>query len=331
MVDLGVLPPGGYGVELARDGELGAPRSTSADPPDRLRYGFVVDFRPGRDPAPVADQVRRLHLTGIQFYDWAYRHADLLGGGEDYADALGQPVSLDTVRALIAGGQLAGADALGYAAVYGVGNAEWPTWQHDALLPAGRRRRTDSATSCAWSTRRRRTGRSTSRRTSRRRCRPVGFDGFHLDQYGYPKWAVRPDGAVVDVAESFVTPDQVGPDRCPRQRWCSTTSTTSRPGVPPPRRRTPIYIEVWQPHDTLDALAAAVSGPAPSAPDRPVVVAAYQHVYDACPAEIADRSTASDHGDAVLARCDPAAGGGGRPDPGRPLLRAQPPRRSRPR
>ena len=28
------------------------------------------------------DTVRRLHLTGIQFYDWAYRHADLLGGGE---------------------------------------------------------------------------------------------------------------------------------------------------------------------------------------------------------------------------------------------------------
>ena len=36
----------------------------------------------------MTDNLRRLHLTGVQFYDWAYRHADLLGGGETYDDAL---------------------------------------------------------------------------------------------------------------------------------------------------------------------------------------------------------------------------------------------------
>ncbi len=47
-----------------------------------MRYGFVVDYRPDRDVAGVRSNIRRLHLTDVQFYDWAYRHADLLGGGE---------------------------------------------------------------------------------------------------------------------------------------------------------------------------------------------------------------------------------------------------------
>src|SRR5690606_6468586 len=84
-----------------------------------------------------AATVRRLHLTGVQFYDWAYRHAELLGGGEEYLDALGQPVSLDTVRRYVAAVRERGADPLGYAAVYAVGPAEWPRWEHDALLDAG--------------------------------------------------------------------------------------------------------------------------------------------------------------------------------------------------
>jgi dextranase len=33
-----------------------------------LRYGFVADYRPGRDIAGFTDNVRRLHLTGVQVY-----------------------------------------------------------------------------------------------------------------------------------------------------------------------------------------------------------------------------------------------------------------------
>jgi dextranase len=95
LVALPGLAPGGYGVELSVDGVTVARTAieVSDRPRQSLRYGFVVDFRPGRELAAVADNLRRLHLTGVQFYDWAYRHADLLGGGESYADALGQPVT----------------------------------------------------------------------------------------------------------------------------------------------------------------------------------------------------------------------------------------------
>jgi len=134
---LGWLPAATYGVELVVDSESARTAvEVTADGRARLRYGFVVDYSPGRELAGVSDLVRRLHLTDIQFYDWAYRHADLLGGGEEYRDALDQPISLATVAALAQTVRDAGARALGYAAVYAVGPDEWPTWKHDALLQA---------------------------------------------------------------------------------------------------------------------------------------------------------------------------------------------------
>ena len=292
LVDLGVLAPGGYGVELAHDGELWRTAiDVQTDPAHRLRYGFVASYLPGRDPTPVADQVRRLHLTGIQFYDWAYRHADLLGGGEDYADPLGQPISLATVRSLVQAVQRAGAAALGYAAVYGVGNAEWPGWSHDALLqpdgtpyglgdflqlvdPAAPDWLQHFLDDLAAAVDR------------------LEFDGFHLDQYGYPKWAVRRDGVVVDVAASFDTLIRAARERLPMARLVfnqvNDFPTVRLAGSP----QDAVYIEPWEPQTTLAALAATVQRAQAAAPGRPVVLAAYQQVYDSVPDEVGDRSTA---------------------------------------
>ena len=141
VVALGPLDAGGFGVEAVDPaGNVLARTAVHVQADDCgesvCRYGFVANYRPGRDLAPVADLARRLHLTAIQCYDWAFRHADLMGGGETYADALGNPVSLATVRRLVAAAHAVGADAIGYAAVYGVGAAEWPAWADLALLDA---------------------------------------------------------------------------------------------------------------------------------------------------------------------------------------------------
>ena len=112
-ITLPPLPEGGYSVEL---GELSTAIEIASDPRARLRYGFVASYAPDKDVAGVSDLVRRLHLTGVMFYDWAWRHADLMGGGEQYDDPLGQPISLGTVRRLIDAVHGAGSRALGYAA-----------------------------------------------------------------------------------------------------------------------------------------------------------------------------------------------------------------------
>lgn len=293
FADLGPLPPGGYGVELAL-GERPVARTAvqvAADPRAVLRYGFVVDYRPGRDVAAVTDNLRRLHLTAVQFYDWAYRHADLLGGGDTYDDALGQPVALETVRALVEGCHAVGSDALGYAAVYAVGPQEWAGWEHDALLTPGGRPYglgdflflVDPAAP-DW------LDHFTGDLADA--VRRVGFDGFHLDQYGYPKRAHRPDGRPVDTAASFSTLIHRVRDELPSARLVFNNVNDFPTWATARTPQDAVYIEVWEPSTRLEHLAHVVTRARAEADGKPVVIAAYQHVYDSAPAAAADRATA---------------------------------------
>ncbi len=288
ILDLGALPAGGYGVEL------GAARTAVEvlDPTiTRHRYGFVTDYRPDQDLDGVLDNLRRLHLTDVQFYDWAYRHADLLGGGEVYDDALGQPIALATVRRLVAAVRAAGARALGYAAVYGVGKAEWPTWEHAALLtPDGPPYGLGDFLSLvdpadpAW------LAHFTTELAAA--ADQLGFDGFHLDQYGYPKLAIRPDGVRVRVEDSFVAVIEAARAALPTSRLVFNNVNdfpTWRTGATP---QDAMYIEVWPPQTTLGHLADVVTRAHSVGAGKPVVIAAYQHVYDSAPVEAADRATA---------------------------------------
>jgi len=288
VVDFGRLPIGGYSVELA---SARTAVEVSGQVRATLRYGFVVDYRPDRDLAAVQDNLRRLHLTGVQFYDWAYRHADLLGGGEQYDDALGQPVALATVRSLIEACHQVGADALGYAAVYAVGPQEWAKWEHDAVLTASGEPYAlgdflfvlDPA-SGDW------LDHFAGDLTAA--VEQVGFDGFHLDQYGYPKQAHRPDGARVDMSDSFCRMIAGVRDALPDARLVFNNVNDFPTWATARTSQDAIYIEVWKPQLGLGHLAQTVTRARAVGGGKPVVIAAYQHVYDSAPAVAADRATA---------------------------------------
>jgi dextranase len=291
-IDLGRLAPGGYGVELrTAEGVVRTAIEVSVDARSRLRYGFVVDYAPDRDLSGVSDTVRRLHLTGVQFYDWAYRHADLLGGGEQYRDALDQPIALETVKRLVVAVQHAGSRALGYAAVYAVGPAEWDRWKHRAILTASGEPYglgdflflVDPA-SADWL--------ESFGAQLRLATERLGFDGFHLDQYGYPKYAVRADGDPVDVGKSFEHMIDAVRQGLPDAHLVFNNVNDFPTWITARSPQDAVYIEVWHPHDTLGALAGVVSRARAVGEGKPVVIAAYQHVYDSAPASAADLATA---------------------------------------
>ena len=286
------LPAASYGIELEYPGGLVRTAiEVSADPRARLRYGFVASYEPGKDVQAVADFSRRLHLNGIQFYDWAYRHADLLGGGDQYDDALGQPITLETVSALVRALRTVGTASYGYAAVYAVGPQEWDRWRQHALLrpdgepyalgdflfildPAAEEWLTHFAEDLHASAER------------------VGFDGFHLDQYGYPKHAATPNGEAVDVAASFHRMIDAVRDRLPESRLVFNNVNDFPTWDSPSAPQDAVYIEPWKPVLTLGALADVASRARAVAGGKPVVLAAYQHVYDRATAEESDRATA---------------------------------------
>lgn len=290
---LPALADGGYGIELVADGAVLARTAVevTADPRARLRYGFVASYAPDKDVQAAARLARRLHLNGIQFYDWAYRHADLLGGGEQYDDALAQPISLATVRSLIEAYRAAGVDSIGYAAVYAVGPQEWDAWKQHALLrPTGEPYAlgdflfiVDPAAD-EWT--------AHFRADLAGASAAVGFDGYHLDQYGYPKFAVTPDGARVDVAESFARLIEEVRDELPDARLVFNNVNDFPTWRTASLAQDAVYIEPWVPNDTLESLVEVVRRARASSAGQPIVLAAYQHIYDAVPRAEADRAAA---------------------------------------
>lgn len=289
LVDLPALPEGGYGLSLhSPDGEILATTAVEvlADPASRLRYGFVANFAPDRDLAPVLRNFRRLHLSGALFYDWAYRHANLMGP-ENYSDPLGQPVSLATVRRLAAALRAGGTLPLGYAAVYGVGKAEWPDWESAALLQA-------DGTICslgeflwlvdpsdpAWL--------AHFRADLRAATDKVGFAGFHLDQYGWPRRADRPDGQEVDMAEAFDVLIREVRAELPDATLVFNNVSDFPVWRTADSPQDVTYTEIWEPHDTLADIAAVATRSRMLAPSRPAVLAAYQTIFEHAPAAVAD-------------------------------------------
>jgi len=295
-------PEGGYGVEAA--GACTA-LDVLADPLVRARYGFVSNYDAGRDVDGVADNVRRLHLNAVQFYDWMYRHADLLPPQDEFADALGRTVSLETVRRLAAAVSGAGSLPLGYAAVYAAGAQEWPEWERDGLFRAngepwmlGDFLWNVDPTSERWLEH---FGADLARAVE-----AVGFRGFHLDQYGAPKLALRSDGSLVDLAEAFPALIDRLARELPDERLIFNNVNDFPTWSTAATDQAAVYIEVWSPHDRLADIARLIAKARALAPEKSVILAAYLSTY-ASADDVAARAaqnlllaTAFSHGGTVL-------------------------------
>jgi dextranase len=253
----------------------------------------------------VAELVRRLHLNAVQFYDWMYRHARLLPPQDQFEDALGRPVSLTTVRELVDAVQGAGSLPMAYAAVYAVGKDERELWSDIALYRSDGRPWT-LGEDFLWNvdpTNERWLGFFADQLAEA--AQQVGFTGFHLDQYGAPKRALRVDGSVVDLAEEFPRLIDRLAAELPDARlifnnvndfpvWATATAAQSA-----------IYVEVWPPHEQLAHLAELVSKARLLAPGKGVILATYLAPYagDQETASAAERlllATVFSHGGSVL-------------------------------
>jgi dextranase len=233
-----------------------------------------------------------------------YRHAELLPPQDEFEDTLGRPVSLATVRALAAAVRAAGSLPLGYAAVYAVGAEHWPAWQDEGLYHA------DGTPwmlgDFLWNVD------PGSERWLRHftaelaaAAEQVGLAGFHLDQYGAPKRALRLDGRPVDLAEAFPKLIERVDAALPEARLVFNNvndfPTWSTAGAP----QDAVYVEVWPPHDRLDHLGGLVAKARGLAPQKPVSLAAYLSGYrddraGALPAMELELATVFSHGGSCL-------------------------------
>jgi dextranase len=246
------------------------------------RYGFVSDFRPERDDVEATlAWLTRYHVNGLQFYDWMYRHEQLLPPAETFTDPLGRPLSLNTVRRLIAAAHARGIAALPYTAIYGASptfQTAHPEWtlldaEHQPLLFAGDFLRImNPAAESPW--------RAHLLREFEQVLEQTAFDGVHVDQYGDPKEGYDAQDRRVDLALVFPDFIRASKEVVQRHRGKRGTVIFNAVGNWPietvaPSDQDVVYIEVWPPHTTYEDLHRLIVAGQRLSGGKPVVLAAY--------------------------------------------------------
>lgn len=204
--------PRGYGVRAEALNEAGEIIAVAHGAFDVLphwtaypRYGFLTDFTPGRDDiAETVSELARFHVNGLQFYDWQYRHDQLLPPDALYQDPLGRTLSIKTVEAFIEAAHDRGMAAMPYLAVYAASLPFWeahPEWALTDLEGAPLKFEEflglmDPSPGSPWALH------------LLGQCASVllalPFDGLHVDQYGDPKEGRNAAGRLVNIPEAFV-------------------------------------------------------------------------------------------------------------------------------
>ncbi len=285
-------PMQGYGLDATLYGEGGSALAHASGALDVLerwsqapRYGFLSDFGPEQTESDVearSDSLRRYHLNVVQFYDWMWRHYKLLppsGAGNAFTDALGRRLSLRTVRHATERVQAGGGAAMAYGAVYGA-EPEFADIHPELRLYDEEGKPISLAElfyimnidpASPWV--------HLIVAEFAEAVREIGFDGIHLDQYGFPRTARDSTGKIVDLALCF-------PSLIDKAR---SAVAAAKPGAGvifnavtnwpietvAPTSQDAVYIEVWPPYESYNDLRNLISEGKRLGGGKQVILAAY--------------------------------------------------------
>ncbi|HMK96740.1 MAG TPA: glycoside hydrolase family 66 protein, partial [Acidimicrobiales bacterium] len=246
----GGLVGGTYSIEaLASDGSVLAEELTTvgAHAGERPVHGFATSFEDESIPA-VLDWLRQLRCTVVQIYDWMCEYTAPLGPLDGWRDPSGRPVSYQALRALATGVRQQGAVAHAYAPVYAADlgfaaeHPEMMLYQGDGPMQRFFDRiKLANPANLGWQ---RHFAGAYGSAADR-----IGFDGFHIDSYGYPRAPLDASGHAVDLRaayEAFLASFRAArpTDQVSFNQVNGVPSAMELPTGPGFR-----YCEVWAPND----------------------------------------------------------------------------------
>jgi dextranase len=208
--------------------------------------GFVTSFDDASRDGVLA-WLRELRCTVVQVYDWMDSYSHALSTSEHYEDPLGRPIDRAALERLITQIKELGAVAQAYAPVIAAGqdlaieHEDWRLLRNDTspeslgdlleIMDPG-----NPEFQSYWVD------------NYGGAVDALGFDGFHLDTYGYPRDARNAQGEIVDMAERYAS--FVAAVRTARNEVLSFNQVNGVPrGFEPPTSPSFRYVEVWPPND----------------------------------------------------------------------------------
>jgi len=276
--------PAGYAVKaglLAADGSFLSEANLCFDVlndwTDYPRYGYLTDFSPLRsDLRATIAELARYHVNGLQFYDWQYRHDQLLAPTRDYIDPLGRAMSLDTVERLVQAAADYGMAAMPYLAVYAASAAYWRAHLESALydqqgqpIPFGEDflGLMNPAEGTTWH--------EHLLKECDRALQAIPFSGLHIDQYGEPRQVWDAHANPVDLPGAFA--DFIRAARANHRNQTILFNAVSNWPIET-LAACPLnflYIEIWPPDVHYTDVALIVLEAVRLSGGRPVVIALY--------------------------------------------------------
>jgi dextranase len=282
-VVIGGLPTGSYGAVCEREGER---YETAFDIVDKhsdiTRYGFLTGFTVNDEGTDDIESMTALHINAVQFYDWMYRHDDLVYDGETYADALGKETSRSVIMQKINACKERGMRPFAYGAVYASsaeGYAKHPDWgmytlEGRPLMFGEWLYYMDISPDCGWHTH--------IINEFKRAADALGFSGIHMDTYGFPKRVWNSNGKPVELARHFqplINAAAAELKKLDESNGVIFNAVNNWPIEAVARSaQDAVYIEVWPPHiHYIDLYNLIRRGKELSG--KPVVLAAYMEPF----------------------------------------------------
>lgn len=284
VITIESLKSGNYGVAVeTENGVFETAFDVVNSAKSVMRYGFLSDFSPEDSDTADLDWLCRLHVNTVQFYDWMYRHDNLISPEEEYLDPIGRRSSLPVIRKKIEACRSRGMRAFAYGAVYAatketaLAHPDWATYSLDGepMIFADWLNYMNIAPSNGW--------REHMIREFHSVVETLGFSGIHLDTYGFPKRVYAQNGERIFFEDAFLPLINAAQD--------AVCSVDAENGVvfnavndwPTERiaqgKQDAQYIEVWPPHDTYHDLYWLINKAKRLAPEKSVVLAAYMKPF----------------------------------------------------
>ncbi|MNO21465.1 Cycloisomaltooligosaccharide glucanotransferase precursor [compost metagenome] len=281
----------GYGVDaVLLDGEVVCSSASTAfdvvsDWRKSTRYGFLSDFY--SHESGDSEDVRwlnKLHLNLVQFYDWMYKHDDLVCTQNEYTDLMGRTLNLDVVKEKVELCHQYDMKAIAYGAIYAASKpfyAKHPEW---ALYQSNGEAYDFIQIFTIMNIEEKSPWRSHIINEYKRTIEKVNFDGIHLDTYGFPKTGISklegPDSdQIVRLEEHF--PSFINQTRAELEKakddiglifnnvgnWPVDTVALADQDA--------IYIEVWKPYERYHHIGQILRWAQHYGQGKPVILAAY--------------------------------------------------------
>lgn len=251
------------------------------------RYGFLSDFYDkDKDDLEDLQEMRKLHINLVQFYDWMYKHDELLPVSTEFTDPMGRVLNFEVIKEKIRFCHRYGMKAIAYGAIYAASESFYNNHKNWVLYDSNNKviRFIDSffimniSKDCPWHWH--------IINQYKKALIEADFDGIHMDTYGFPKAAISKLNnidKVENLDEQF--PIIINNARKILAKYkedlCIIFNNVGNWPIESTANTDvdAIYIEVWKPYERYYHLKELIMWGKYLSKGKPVILAAYLKQY----------------------------------------------------